>query len=229
MTRVLWAATVLLVFLGVFAAALRVTRPDYAASAEPMRQRALASLGRSDPPGMDRLAVGREVDARFIAHRGLTLLHVVPGALYLVFAPLQFSKRIRRRLTFHRWNGRVMIVLGLLSVLPGLWFGIVMPFGGVGEAVVIAAAGTLFAGALVRAYVAIRRKQIDVHREWMLRAFAAAIAISMVRVFAGVYDVALAPSGWTAQALFVLSLWSGWAVTLGVAEFWIRYTRPATA
>jgi hypothetical protein len=60
----------------------------------------------------------------------------------------------------------------------------------------------------------------------MIRVFAIAIAISTVRVVAGVLDVALTPAGFRPPDLFVVSLWTGWVITLGVAELWIRYTRP---
>jgi len=46
-----------------------------------------------------------------------------------------------------------------------------------------------------------------------------------MRVIGSVLDIALTPAGLRPPAL-VLSLWTGWVITLGVAEFWIGYTRP---
>ncbi len=60
----------------------------------------------------------------------------------------------------------------------------------------------------------------------MIRAFAIAIGISTIRVVGGVLDIFLTPAGYGQQELFVLSFWSGWLLTLGAAELWIRYTRP---
>ena len=43
-------------------------------------------------------------------------LHVVLGAVYLVFAPFQFVKRIRsRHLGYHRRMGRVLVAVGLVG------------------------------------------------------------------------------------------------------------------
>lgn len=230
MIRLLWAATIVLAALGVFAAGMRaVYVGDYASRMEERRQEVLAALGRPDPPGLDRAAIDREVDRRFVERRLLTLLHVVPGGLYLLLAPLQLSKRVRSNVTFHRWNGRFLIVAGLLSVLPGFFFGVVMPFAGPPEAGAVAIAGSLFAFALCRAYVAIRAKQVSVHREWMLRAFAIGIGISVVRLAAGALDLWLTPLGWATTSVFALSLWVGWGLSLGVTEFWIRHTRAAAA
>jgi hypothetical protein len=59
----------------------------------------------------------------------------------------------------------------------------------------------------------------------MMRAFAIAIGIATIRVVSFVLDMALSPAGFRSQEIFVLSLWSGWVITLGTAELWIRYTR----
>jgi hypothetical protein len=101
-----------------------------------------------------------------------------------------------------------------------------MPYGGLGEATAIAFFGGLFVVAVGRAFVAIRKHQVARHREWMIRAFAIAIGISTVRVVGAVFDFALTPTGLRPPALFALSLWTGWGVTLGAGELWIRYTRP---
>jgi hypothetical protein len=42
-----------------------------------------------------------------------------------------------------------------------------------------------------------------------------------------VFDLALTPAGLPPRELFVLSLWTGWTLTLAAGELWIRYTRDA--
>ena len=86
--------------------------------------------------------------------------------------------------------------------------------------------GGLFLFTLSRAYLAIRRRQMARHREWMIRAFAIALGISAARVFGAAFDIALTPGGVSPQFVFVLALWVGWLTTLGIAEVWIRHTRP---
>ena len=60
----------------------------------------------------------------------------------------------------------------------------------------------------------------------MIRAFAVAIGISTVRVVDGLVNVALSPAGFRADQMLVISLWTGWILTVGAAELWIRSTRP---
>jgi len=185
------------------------------------------ALLRDDPFALERPVELARVDGRFAAHPLLTLVHVLLGGFFLLVAPLQFSARIRtRHIQFHRWSGRILLPAVVVSVLAGLYFGIFIPYGGPGEAAAIALFGGLFLVAICRAFLAIRRHQVARHREWMIRVFAIAIAISTVRVVAVVLDVALTPAGFRPPELFVLSLWTGWVITLGVAELWIRYTRP---
>jgi hypothetical protein len=78
---------------------------------------------------------------------------------------------------------------------------------------------------VAKGYLAIRHREIARHREWMIRVFALAIAISTVRIVAGLLDIALAPVGVSPRTLFVISLWTGWIVTITAAELWIRHSR----
>ena len=226
--RGLWCGVVLLGMIGVAAALGRGVFPaDLTSGAEPFRQRLLRALHREDPFVLQRAEELRLVDSRFAAHPYATLLHVLPGGIFLVLAPFQFSSRVRNRhIRFHRWSGRLLVVVGSVAALTGLYFGLLMPYGGRGEATAVALFGGLFLAAVGRAFVAIRRGQVACHREWMIRAFAVAIGVSTVRVVAAVLDITLTPAGFGPKAIFVLSLWTGWAITLGPAELWITYTRP---
>ena len=102
-----------------------------------------------------------------------------------------------------------------------------MPYAGPAEAAAIALFGGLFLAAMPCALLAVRRGDVARHREWMLRAFALAIAVSTVRVLGGVFDVALSPHGVSPRAVFVLAVWTGWTISLVLAELWIRSTRSA--
>lgn len=226
--RLIWIGAVVLVVIGVVSAIGRgVFLDDFGARLEPGRQATLDALGRRDPLAAGRPAETARFDRRFADHPAATLLHIVPGALFLLLAPFQFSARIRRRhIAVHRWSGRVLLVAATIGVLSGLFFGLLMPYGGWGEALAIALFGGLFLFALDRGYSAIRKRDLTHHREWMIRVFALAIAISTVRIVAALLDIALAPLGFPPARLFVVSLWTGWLLTLGVAELWIRHTRP---
>lgn len=226
--RLLGASLVILVLIGVGASIGRALFPaDLGRRMDPSRERIFRSLALHDPHSRERAAEVLRFDSRFAAHPVLTLLHVVPGGLFLALAPFQFSARIRtRHPALHRWSGRVLLLAALAAGLNGLYFGLLMPYAGPAEAAAIALFGGLFLLAMARGFQAIRRRDAALHREWMIRTFAIAIAISTVRVLGAAFDIALAPRGIGPQAIFVLAVWSGWIVTVGAAEVWIRRTRP---
>lgn len=109
----------------------------------------------------------------------IVALHVVLGAFYLVFAPFQFVKLIRyRHLGYHRRIGRVLVAVGTVVGATALFMGLVIPFSGWAEGVLIALFGGLFFFALSKGFVHVRAGRVDLHREWMIRAFAVALAIA---------------------------------------------------
>ena len=167
-----------------------------------------------------------EATAKYRASPGATLLHVLPGIVVLALGLTQFSGAIRsRHPRFHRVSGRIVLIAALAGVLSGLFFGVTMPYGGMYETTATVAFGAFMIYAGARAYAAIRRRDIATHREWMIRMFAVAIAIAVMRVLGAIWvSIAPAPEVATARA-FGLNLWVGWILTLAVAELRIRATR----
>jgi hypothetical protein len=72
----------------------------------------------------------------FARHPILTMIHVVPGLLFMVLGPLQFSEFIRaRHLQWHRWNGRFFIAAGFIIGISALLMSFTMQsIGGVKQA-----------------------------------------------------------------------------------------------
>ena len=61
-------------------------------------------------------------NARFFAAPLPVILHVISTSLYCVLGAFQFSPGIRRlRLGWHRGAGRLLVPLGLVTALSGLW------------------------------------------------------------------------------------------------------------
>ncbi len=163
----------------------------------------------------------------FLDYPTIVALHVVLGAVYLAFAPFQFVKRIRsRHLGYHRRMGRVLVAVGLVVGVTALFIGVVIPFSGWAERVLIGLFGSLFLFALGKGFVHIRARRVALHREWMIRAFAIALAIATQRViFIPSLFVVADP---TDEQIVTLSL-AAWSAALVVhsslAEIWIRLTR----
>lgn len=165
-----------------------------------------------------------EFDRWFVAHPMLTFVHVILGGIFLTLAPFQFSSSIRNRyLRFHRWSGRVLVLVALPVGLSGLLLGALFPFGGPVAASAAFVAGVFFLVALIRAFIAIRHRDVARHREWMIRMFSIGLGIATVRVV-GMLMGAITRSSFQESA--GTAFWIGWVSTFAAAELWIRHTRP---
>ena len=221
-----WVGLLALVALGVVGVAIRlVFLADAASQLEPVRR---AITGLASTP--QRLAELADFDARFASRPGLTALHVVPGGVFLMLLPLQLSQEVRRRsAAFHRWNGRLLIVAGVVSTATALYFGVAVPFGGAAETVVIVPVAIWFLASTLRAYRAVKRRDIDTHRRWMLRAIAAPLGVTVVRVVSPLADITLTPLGTSGRGVFVAAVCVGWALTFMATEWWVRRETVAEA
>jgi len=157
----------------------------------------------------------------------ITALHVIPGAIYLALAPFQFVTLIRSRwIDYHRWMGRLLVLIGLLVGASALFIAIVIPFSGWVESVINGFFALLFVYSMIRGYLSIRAKQIDIHREWMIRAFALGLAIATMRlIFIPVLIIAGNPSHDQIAMLSIVSFTIAFTLHIGLAEIWIRTTR----
>ncbi|MEQ1758904.1 MAG: DUF2306 domain-containing protein [Vicinamibacterales bacterium] len=181
-----------------------------------------STLGRiividGGPPGVDGFGI------RYARHPLVTFLHIVPGILFLVLAPLQFVSRIRgSRPQVHRWLGRLLLVCGGLSGIGALLLGVRLPaFGGLTTQVATFVFGITFLVCLGSAYARIRQWQVEAHRAWMIRAFALGLAVATVRITTAVLTLAFALPY---PVAFGWSFWIGFSLNLALAELWIRTT-----
>ena len=82
--------------------------------------------------------------------------------------------------------------------------------------------GMTFLYSLVRAVRHIRRREVALHREWMIRMFSLALAVATIRAVQGLAQAFL---GASLEETFGASFWIAFTLNLGIAEMWIRFTR----
>ena len=156
--------------------------------------------------------------------------HVVLGAVYLALAPLQFVAPIRARaINYHRRVGRILATIGAVIGAAAVFMSVVIPIAGWWERAVVGSFGIFFLFALGKAIYHIRRQEVAQHREWMIRAFAIALAIATMRVI-GTTIVAFTENRSPEFLRFVFNLTLTIALLLhaAMAEAWIRSTRTAS-
>jgi hypothetical protein len=162
-------------------------------------------------------------DSGFQLHKALTFVHIIPGALFMILAPLQFVPGIRsRHLWFHRLSGRIVVVLGLIIGITALIMSFKTNIGGVTETAATVLFAIIFLFSLVKGFYHIRRHEVALHREWMIRMFAIGFAIATVRPIVGMF---FALSRLSPHQFFGIAFWIGFTLHLVAAELWINYTR----
>ncbi|HSD69532.1 MAG TPA: DUF2306 domain-containing protein [Woeseiaceae bacterium] len=163
----------------------------------------------------------------FEANRLGIYAHVFASLIALALGPFQFHSGLRkRRISLHRWMGRVYLGIGvLIGGLAGLYMAL-HAFGGL--AARLGFAGLAFAWLYtgLQAYLAIRGGQVALHRRWMVRNFALTFAAVTLRL----YLPASAIAGIEFETAYPYIAWLCWVPNFVVVEIWFNRTRvrPAT-
>jgi uncharacterized membrane protein len=218
MRRVLWSAVIFLALIGSAVAVRRMT------TVVPV----VLHGYRPPPPAANPVAAQfGALDALFAHYPKLTLIHIVPGLLFMLLGPLQFSSSIRARyLRWHRWSGRVFVVCGFVIGITALIMSLGMPaIGGVNQAAATTLFGSYFLVALTRAFWLIRRREVALHREWMIRAFSIGLAVATIRPIMGIFFATSRLTGLTPREFFGIAFWIGFVLHLMAAEVWIHATQ----
>ena len=152
-------------------------------------------------------------------------IHFIFAPLALLVMPFQFWAGIRRKsLGLHRWLGRAYVI----AVLVGGVGGMLMSFNT--ESAHITAVGFgilafLWIYTTVRAYMAIRNKDINEHKRWMLRSasltFGAVTLRVMVPLGQMLDEAGLVPF----EYVYTFTAWH-WGVILPLVEWWIIRNWP---
>jgi uncharacterized membrane protein len=163
------------------------------------------------------------VDSGFASHPLLTLVHILPGLLFMILGPLQFVKGLRqRRPALHRWTGRIFLVCSLIIGVSALIMGFTMPIGGINETAAITIFALLFLFCLTKAFLYIRRRQTGLHREWMIRAFAIGLAVATIRPIMGIFFATSRLTHLGPHEFFGIAFWIGFTLQTMAAEVYIR-------
>ncbi|MGZ8853094.1 MAG: hypothetical protein ACXW2X_06835 [Thermoanaerobaculia bacterium] len=102
---VLWSTVILFSLLGIVSVISRGVLLTTAASENlsDVEKQVLEMMYGHSPRKLEALEEAPKITGRYVRHRLLAMLHIIPGGLFLAFAPLQFSSKFRNRhLDFHR-------------------------------------------------------------------------------------------------------------------------------
>ena len=151
--------------------------------------------------------------------------HIFGSAVALALGPLQFSERLRRRRpALHVWSGRLYLTLGvLIGGVSGLYMA-TRAYGGIVSHLGFGILALLWLFTGYRAYAAVRAREIDVHRRWMIRNFALTLAAVTLRIYLPLSMAA----GFDFDIAYPAISWLCWVPNLALAQ-WLVSERRALA
>jgi hypothetical protein len=144
------------------------------------------------------------------------LPHGIFGAIVLLFAPLQFSDRLRKRFTrAHRIMGRLYVAGAILLAPLGAYIQYYQERMGAPRSFTILAIvdAALLMGATTIAFVFAVRRKIALHRQWATRSYALALVFIAGRFVLGI-------TGWEALGVEIVQaiIWGCLALAVPLAD-----------
>ena len=143
---------------------------------------------------------------------------MVAGAVITMLAFVQLTGPVRRYLpAVHRWSGRTLCLLAILTALGGLGYILQRgTIGGPAMSLAFAAYGVLMLGAAVETFRHARARRFDRHRRWGLRLAVLALGSWLYRVHYGVWEAATGGVGTAPD-------FSGWFDRVQLLAFYVPY------
>tara|TARA_R110002111_G_scaffold18_3_gene172 strand:+ start:38149 stop:38778 length:630 start_codon:yes stop_codon:yes gene_type:complete len=145
--------------------------------------------------------------------------HIVLGIVATIIGPFQFIPKIRNKyLKTHRQLGRVYIISTVLSGISGMYMAatsdVNLPY-----AVGLFMLGVAWSTSSIMAFISIKNRKIDLHKEWMIRSYVLTLAFVTFRF---IYDIIRSFDIGTWEEVQVLMSWACWAIPLFITEVFIQ-------
>jgi hypothetical protein len=153
-------------------------------------------------------------------------MHILSVSVYALLGAFQFVPSLRRRRhSWHRMAGRLLIPCGLTAALSGLWMTLFYPWPA-DDGVILYGLRLLFGSAMLLSILlgvaAIRRRDFLQHGDWMLRGYAIGMGAG-TQVLTGLLGALL--FGIPGEFPRAMLMGATWVINLAVAE-WIIRRRP---
>ena len=157
-----------------------------------------------------------EQKAVYLAHLTGLIVHIVGAMVATIIGPFQFLPSVNsgRYQYLHRWLGRIYLLGVLVGGLGGLYMA-QYAYGGFASSLGFSILAVLWMGTGFLAYRNIRRRRIQVHRQWMIRNYALTFAAVALRIWMPLFQI----GGIDQMQGYVAIAWLCWVPNLMVAEY----------
>ena len=143
------------------------------------------------------------------------ITHIAGGSIALLVGPLQlWLGETRSKLAWHRTLGTLYLLGVAMGASAAFYLSLTTPLGWIFGAGLFGLA-VAWSITTAMAYLAIRRRLIDQHREWMIRSYVVTLAFVVFRAIVAVLSIAGVGS---LPDRLALASWACWAVPLVLLE-----------
>ena len=144
--------------------------------------------------------------------------HILLGGLALLIGWIQFSKKIRNtNLNLHRTIGKIYVIAALVSGVCGVFIAF-NATGGLVTTLGFLSLGVIWLFTTIKAYLAIRKGDIQLHQGMMIYSYAACFAAVTLRIWLPLLTIAFGDF----IIAYRIVAWLCWVPNIIFAYFWVR-------
>ena len=175
----------------------------------------LTTLWYLDTSAMRFFNFSRDTYGIFWPRREWLLAHVIAGMLAILIGPLQFWPGLKEKYPlFHRGMGVLYVTSAGVGGVAAFYLAFHTDFGWMFSMGLSAmAAAWMISTGL--ATVAIYRRMIPQHKEWMIRSYVVTFGFVLIRLATGILDM---NDGGSVSDRFAVASWISWSVPLLITE-----------
>jgi hypothetical protein len=237
--RTIYGAIVFLTLIGIAIVALRASKlapflflgqhVDFLGQHVDFLGQHVDFLGRHADPSSPASSAFARTDMIFERFPVLTMVHIFVALVFILTGPFQVIHPLCANYpSVQRKTKPIFWVSGFIMGVTAVVMSFVMPsIGGVNQAASTILFGAFFLFALCRAVVNDRSGNSVLRREWLVRAYAIALAVTSIRLVVGIFFATSRLSGLKPEEFFGIAFWIGFVIHLILAEAWIHRTRVA--
>jgi len=144
--------------------------------------------------------------------------HILLGGLALLIGWIQFSKKLRNaNLKRHRDIGKVYVISAIISGACAIYIGFYST-GGLIASMGFISLGLIWLYTTIKAYLAIRNGDLQLHQGMMIYSYAACFAAVTLRIWLPMLTIVFGDF----EVAYRIVAWLCWVPNIIFAFFWIR-------
>lgn len=156
----------------------------------------------------------------YFSRVNVLLPHIILGIVAIIIGPFQFIPKFQNKNMYrHRLLGRIYLVCVVFGGITGMYLALTSQVN-LGYKFGLMAMSFFWASTGLMAFLSIKKRKIELHKEWMLRSYT--ITFSAFVFTRLIIDVLQPLEIAEPVDIYALSVWSSWVIPLLILEMIIQ-------